>query len=112
MIFTAGPEAYSETCQTPTMEHFAKIVKGYLFFAKYTILDVWQGSDWLEYASEDYWIITTVKRCNSRYMIIGSSKNTPWKSVPARKTSPQKIGPSPEFFCEIFNLLFHFFDSK
>ena len=54
MIFTAGPEAYSETCQTSTMEHFAKIVKGYLFFAKYIILDAWQGSDWLEYASEDY----------------------------------------------------------
>ena len=45
-------EANSESCQTSKMELFAKIVKNekpFTIFAKTSILDVWQGS---EYASE------------------------------------------------------------
>ena len=44
-------EAYSEPCQTSKIESFAKIVNGFMpltIFAKRSILDVWQGS---EYAS-------------------------------------------------------------
>ena len=44
-------EAYSEHCQTSRMERFMKIVNGQkplTIFAKCSILNVWQGS---EYAS-------------------------------------------------------------
>ena len=38
-------KAYSESCQTYSMERFAKIVNGFYplaIFAKFLILDVWQ----------------------------------------------------------------------
>ena len=43
------PKAYSEPCQTCKMECFAKIVKGLKqlpIFAKHSILDAWQGSEY------------------------------------------------------------------
>ena len=49
LIFIA--EVYSELCQTTKMKRFTKIVINYeslTIFAKCSILDVWQGS---EYAS-------------------------------------------------------------
>ena len=52
-----GTEAYSEPSQTSKMDSFAKIVNGVqplIIFAKHSILDVWQGS---EYASEVFRII-------------------------------------------------------
>ena len=48
-------EAYSEHCQTSKMELFAKIVNSWKplsIFAKSSILDVWQDS---EYSSEILW---------------------------------------------------------
>ena len=44
-------KAYSEHCQTSKMERFENIIEGFeplTVFAKRSILDVWQGS---EYAS-------------------------------------------------------------
>ena len=40
-------DAYSEPCQSSKMELFAKIVNGLTvnYFAKSSILDVWQGSE-------------------------------------------------------------------
>ena len=47
-----GFQGNSESCQTPKMELFAKLVKNekpLTIFVKTSMLDVWQGS---EYASE------------------------------------------------------------
>ena len=47
-----GLRGNSESCQTPKMELFAKLVKNekaFTIFVKTSVLDVWQGS---EYASE------------------------------------------------------------
>ena len=52
MKVVLASEANSESCQTSKMEFFAKIVKNYKpfnIFAKTSILDIWQAS---EYASE------------------------------------------------------------
>ena len=41
--------AYSVSCQTSKMEHFARIVnwlRPFLVFAKSSVLDAWQGSSW------------------------------------------------------------------
>ena len=46
-------EAYSEQCQTSKMEDFEKIVEGFellTIFAKCSILNVWQGSDYVSAA--------------------------------------------------------------
>ena len=43
-------EVYSETCQTSKIERFAKIVHGFdplTIFKKFSILDVWQGSEYV-----------------------------------------------------------------
>ena len=54
LYFRAFPaEAYSEPCQTSKMERFAKIINSFqplTTFAKRSILDVWQGS---EFASRE-----------------------------------------------------------
>ena len=54
------PEAYSEYFQTSKMEPFAKTVNA--VFAKISILDIWQGS---EYASG----CLTVLEKESRYFL-------------------------------------------
>ena len=51
-IQRVNSETYLELCYTSKMEYFPNIVnycKALNFFAKHSILDVWQGS---EYASE------------------------------------------------------------
>ena len=48
-MFKTYPEAYLDACQTSKMERFAKIVNGWIpftIFAKCSILDVWQGSEY------------------------------------------------------------------
>ena len=48
LTLEANSEAYSEPCQTSKMEVFTKIVNGFSFltiFAKSSILDVWQDSE-------------------------------------------------------------------
>ena len=53
----ANSEAYSEPCQTSKMEVFTKIVNGFSFltiFAKSSILDVWQDSEFASKASYDF----------------------------------------------------------
>ena len=52
----ANSEAYSEPCQTSKMEVFTKIVNGFSFltiFAKSSILDVWQDSEFASEANND-----------------------------------------------------------
>ena len=52
----ASSEAYSEPCQTSKMEVFAKIVNSFSFFtifAKFSILDIWQDSEFVSEASND-----------------------------------------------------------
>ena len=52
----ADSEKYSEPCQTSKMEIFAKIVNGFSFssnFAKSSILDVWQDSEFVSEASNN-----------------------------------------------------------
>ena len=49
-------EAYSEPCQTSKMEVFEKITNGFSFlviFAKSSILDVWQDSEFASKASNN-----------------------------------------------------------
>ena len=51
MFRFTDPEAYSKTCQTSKMKLFVNMVNDYKplnIFAKSSMLDVWQGS---EYAS-------------------------------------------------------------
>ena len=53
----ANSEAYSKSCQTSKMEAFAQIVNGFWFsaiFAKSSILDVWQDSEFTSEASNNF----------------------------------------------------------
>ena len=50
-------EAYSEACQTSKMELFAKTINGWkslTIFAKISILDVWQGSEYTSVFSKGW----------------------------------------------------------
>ena len=43
------PKAYPEPCQTSKIELFARVFKGFRslnIFAKYSIFDIWQGSEY------------------------------------------------------------------
>ena len=54
----ANSEANSEPCQTTKMEAFAKIVSGFQFltiFAKSSILDLWQDSEFPSETSSNLW---------------------------------------------------------
>ena len=48
MFRCSNREVYSETCQVSSIEHFAEIVNSRFLdiFAKSTILDIWQGSEY------------------------------------------------------------------
>ena len=49
-IFRNSSEAYSEPCETSKMDFFAKIINDFQppnIFGKSSILDVWQGSEYL-----------------------------------------------------------------
>ena len=71
LIDTADTMAYSEPCQTSTMERFTKIInflKLFAIFAKRSTIDVWQSS---EYAYKIYYIRMISKAWK------GSGKNNP-----------------------------------
>ena len=50
LVYFIFPEAYLELCQTTKMERFAKKVQGFyplVIFTKHSILDNWQGSEYV-----------------------------------------------------------------
>ena len=68
-LYQLHPEAYSEPCQISKMECFSKIVKGCLsltIFAKCSILDVWQGSEYATDTGKLFWCLVSVDEIISR----------------------------------------------